>query len=446
MGYAAEPFNSFLALLLMTIAAWLTIQIFTDISKKHFLYVLLVTVSTTTCCYLSYRFQSPSFGMATLLPAIAAYLLSQVYETRRENWLVNALATLLVVATLALYQANLGIFCVLVVFLFMKYILEEKLEYGLKFLIKSILIGLASCVIYKIIWDLCLKIRRIGVSNYNGADSSFSEILLNIPAGINHAYSNWCWRRALQDSNYIFEPIRLLIYILILGLFILIGIKVLKGNLKTRLCFFAALLLIPMATNIVFLLTPGAPYLSMQMTGPLLFSGLIALCFVDVYTFNLKKLLTVLVALLLYGNIYCVGTDEDAMIQGLKSMEAIMAQVVSSLEKMDALDTSKEYVIYGDPSKSKLFKKNELWDKASPYAQAGDIWPNIVCTRGTYTGLLNHLGIQLNIADNETYIMHLNSKELADMPTYPSKGSIVVHGNEVLIKISNEYKVENEDE
>ncbi len=443
MGYAADPFNSFLALLLITTAAWLTIQLLSNLTKKHYMYVLLITVSTTTCCYLSYRFQSPSFGMATLLPVIAAFLISKDNFTGREVWIINSIITLLIVLTLALYQANLGIFCVFAVFLFMKFILDDKLSYALKFLIRAILIGITSCLIYKVFWEICLKVRGIEASSYNGANSSLSSIIINIPLGITNAYVNWISKRLLIDSNYIFRPIRLIIYVFIFGLFLYTGITKIK-NVKAKIWYFIALLLIPVAANICFLLTPGVQYMSMQMTGPLLFSGIIALCFVEKYTSLFKKFLICSIALLLYGNIYCVGTDEDAMIQGHKSMEAIMNRVITSLQMEDTFDTSKKYVFIGSPCKNELFKKNELWDKASPYAKTGDIWPNYDCTINTYNGLLNHIGIQLNIAGSEIYESYVKSEALKDMPCYPNEGSIVENGDEVLIKISDYYFVERE--
>ncbi len=134
------------------------------------------------------------------------------------------------------------------------------------------------------------------------------------------------------------------------------------------------------------------------------------------------------------------------MIQGHRSMEAITAQVVSTLDKMDAISTDKKYVFIGSPCKNELFRKNELWDKASPYAQTGDIWPNLSCTVNTYNGLLDHIGIKLNMADSETYEQYMRSNEFKNMPCYPDKGSIVVHEDEVVVKISNRYFVESENE
>ena len=97
MGYAAEPFNSFLSLLLITAAAWIAIHIFTETTTKHYMYVLLVTISTTTCCFLSYRFQSPAFGVATLLPVIAAYLLKNIQPYDNANHIIDALISFLLV-------------------------------------------------------------------------------------------------------------------------------------------------------------------------------------------------------------------------------------------------------------------------------------------------------------------------------------------------------------
>ncbi len=445
MGYAADPFNSFLTLLLITTAAWLAIQMFTDLTQKHYIYVLLITVSTTTCCFLSYRYMSPTFGMATILPIIAIYLISNKSFTGKETWIINSIIVLLIVLTLALYQANLGIFCVLVVFLFMKYILDDDINYGFRFIARAILLGLTSCVVYKILWEVCLKLRHTEVSNYNGANSSFSTIIQNIPFGVIHAYNNWASRRLLVDGNYIFKPIRLIIYSFIFFLFLYTGLTKQRITIENRLCYYISLLLIPVAANICFLLAPSVEFIQMQMTAPLVFSGLIALCFVDLHApTNLKKALVLCVAVLLYGNIYCVGTDEEAMIQGNRTMESIMNKVIASIQMEDGLSSDKTYIFVGDISDNVLFKTNELWDKASPYAHVGDMWPDVNLTIANYKGLLDHIGIKLSLANVETYQKYINSKQLKAMPSYPEKGSIVVNDNEVIIKISDYYFVESE--
>ena len=98
-----------------------------------------------------------------------------------------------------------------------------------------------------------------------------------------------------------------------------------------------------------------------------------------------------------------------------------------------------EYVFLGDISDNELFTKNELWDAASNYAKGGEFWTSPECMINSYNGILDHIGIHLSLASQETYIKYIDSIKVKSMPTYPSNGSIVVNGDDIIIKLSNDY-------
>lgn len=442
MGYSSEPFNSFLALLFIVIAAWLTISLFTEVTLKHYMYVLIVSISTTVFCFLSYRFQSPSFGAATLLPVVAAWFFLKDIDDKKKRLIADGIATFLLIITLGLYQSNFGIFFVIILASFMRSVLDAKEDKGFNIILRAIVSGLVSCVVYKVIWEIALKLRGIEAADYNGADASVLSMIKNIPVGIAKAYGGWNLRRSTFDSYYIFRPVRLLIYLFILGLLIHLGVTKLKGRGKSKVLYFVALLLMPLAENVCMLLAPGAGGVAIQMTAPTVMAGLVVLCLVDSYEVRLQKPIAIAVALLLYGNIYCVGTDLDAMVQGTKSMESVMDKVVTSLINEGAFDTDKQYVFVGNMSDNPLFYKNELWDRASDYAKGGQFWTAKECMAASYAGTLNRIGIKLDIANLEAYEKYLNDKDVKKMPCYPEEGSIVVDGDTVIVKMSNAYEVD----
>ena len=267
-------------------------------------------------------------------------------------------------------------------------------------------------------------------------------MIKNIPIGIAEAYGGWTLRRSTFDSYYIFRPVRLLIYLFIFGLLIHLGVTKLKGRGKSKVLYFVALLLMPLAENVCMLLAPGAGGVAIQMTAPTVMAGLVVLCLVDSYEVRLQKPIAIAVALLLYGNIYCVGTDLDAMVQGTNSMESVMDKVVTSLINEGAFDTEKQYVFVGNMSDNPLFYKNELWDRASDYAKGGRFLPTGYCLMVSYAGTLNRIGIKLDVANEETYEKYLKDKDVKKMPCYPEEGSIVVDGDTVIVKMSNEYQVD----
>lgn len=218
-----------------------------------------------------------------------------------------------------------------------------------------------------------------------------------------------------------------------------LGVTKLRGRVKFKILYFVALLLMPLAENVCMLLAPGAAGVAIQMTAPTVIAGIVVLCLVDSYELRIQKPIAIAVALLLYGNIYSVGTDLDAMVQGTKSMESVVDKVVTSLINEDAFDTEKQYVFVGNLSENQLFKKNELWDRASDYAKAGQIWTSKDCMSASYAGMMNRIGISINIANEKVYEKCLADKAVREMPCYPNKGSIVVDGDTVIVKMSNGY-------
>ncbi len=114
-GYAAEPFSSLVALLLISISICLALDMFMDLNIVNILLALLFSVSTSVCCFLSYRFQATSFGLSILLAILAAYLViikSADKKTQIMHYLC-AIASLTIL--LGLYQANLGCYCIVII-------------------------------------------------------------------------------------------------------------------------------------------------------------------------------------------------------------------------------------------------------------------------------------------------------------------------------------------
>ena len=109
MNICPEPFTSILALVCYvlgscTVAFWFDVK---D-SLKGYLLVLTSVINTAVCVSLSYRYTSPTFGMAYLLSVLAAWMLSR---EKLLPWLASVACLTL---ALGLYQSNIGCACVLV--------------------------------------------------------------------------------------------------------------------------------------------------------------------------------------------------------------------------------------------------------------------------------------------------------------------------------------------
>ena len=164
MNICPEPFTSIFALIFYVlgscaVAFWFGVK---D-SLKGYLLVLTSVISTAVCVSLSYRYTSPTFGMAYLLSVLAAWMLSR---EKLLPWLASVACLTL---ALGLYQSNIGCACVLAL-IFVIRMLQDGTKSGkiFRFAGKTAASFLCSFVLYKVIWDLTLKFCRIDASSYRG--------------------------------------------------------------------------------------------------------------------------------------------------------------------------------------------------------------------------------------------------------------------------------------
>ena len=440
-GYGAEPFNSLLTLLLLSIAAYISVKMFTGSKYKAYIYAMLMLCSVTVCCYLSYRYMSPTFGLSVLLSVIAASLIAKETQTIKQEIMYLAIVTALLVISLGLYQANIGCFCVVVILAMMKLVMNDNKKQSLRIFVKSMIAGAVGCVLYKIAWDICLKLRHTAPSSYKGANSlSVGEIIINIPLSLEKIYSTWVRHFSFAKGNYIFHPIRIVLAVAVLALVLFVGIKAARKNIINLILYIVLCLVIPVGANLAVLLAPKSGAVLTQMTMPMAMVLPLFLCFIEGAGFKTEKLLGVLGALLLYGNVYAVGADIDAMAQGSTTCYAIMNSVMNTLNETDLFSHDYQYIFCGDMSANELFNANEMYYKANSYAKFGTLMTNPDMMRNAYVGLLDDIGIKLRVADYPVCLQVYDSGILDNMPAYPAEGSIVEQNGYVIIKISENYK------
>ncbi|WP_081675832.1 glucosyltransferase domain-containing protein [Butyrivibrio sp. AC2005] len=396
-------------------------------------------LSTTACCFLSYRFNAPAFGFSILLPISAAWLLTKDFEKRNERIISNVISIIFLAIGLGAYQPSFGCFFVIVIFMFMQFLVNGDEKKGYSLFCRCFLSACSACIIYKIIWDIVLKFRGISAADYNGANSiSVIKILMNIPVGIIRAYYAWFEYFLLYNGNYVFKIARITLYFFLIAIVIIVGVRKLVKKPKILFLYLLAYACVPVGANIAFILAPGNYGLMWQMTGALSIITTVKLCFLDNHV-SYSKVITVISAIFLYGNILAVGTDIDAMVQGNNSMRTVMSNVVTSMIKEDVFNTEFQYAFIGDISGNELFSKNSLWDSASDYAKAGKLWVKPDCMINSYIGLLDDMGLNLNIVDIATYEEILRDDHFANMPVYPQNGSIIERNGVVVVKVSNNY-------
>lgn len=439
-AYGAEPFSTFLALFFISLAIYISISMFTEIGYKTAFYSILIPCSTTMCCILAYRFTSANYGLSILLSVLSAWIITRDAKPQKTRIKYVIAAIVIMVFSLGIYQANLGCLCVPVILYMMKLIADEDNKKCFTVFRDTAIVGITSCILYKIAWDICLKARGITASDYNGADSiSPVSIILGLPKTLALIYRSWVNFFTGGFSNYIFSPIRTLIILFVFVSVIFVGVKKLRKNPKNLILYILLFLLLPIGANIAVILAPSTKAIILQMTAPMMFVIPLMLFYLDSQIIKMEKVMIVLGVMLLYGNVIAVGTDIDALNQGSNTTYAIMNNIVTSLKDNDLLDSDYKYAFYGTPSANELFQVNDLYRHSSGYARFGTLQTKPDMIRNAYVGLLDDIGIHIECIDYDEYLEILDSGVLDSMPAYPSEGSIYEKDGVVVIKVSEEY-------
>lgn len=443
LGYGAEPFSTLIALMLLTIAAYVSISMFMDINKSFYVYALLITCCVTTCCILAYRFTSVNYCLGVLLSVLAVYFILKESEEKKIRISNILIAISILVFSTGIYQVDLGIFCMLVILNMMRLLLNKDNHNCLRVFKVSVLVFVVSCILYKIAWNLCMIARHISASGYNGADSvSILGMLVGLPNAIGVIYKSWIGYYSFTQGNYILAPMRALIVFIIFVLMLVAGIKQLKNNPKMAFGYAMLWALVPVGANVAIILAPAMKTVMIQMTLPMALFLSLALCFIDGMGSLRKYVVPVLGAILLYGNIFAVGADIDAMSQGSNSSNLIMNNIAVTLNQEQLLSDEYKYAFFGNISANELFKNNELYDMASPYAKFGTMQTKPDMVHKSYIGLLDDIGLGIESVDNEKYLELFSSGILDNMPAYPAEGSILEKDGIVIVKVSDDYKFE----
>ena len=446
MNVCPEPFTSVFALGMYVLgscaAAW---WFGLKDSLKGYLMVLTSLVTTAVCSTLTFRYTSPTFAMAYMLSVLAAWLPS------RENWKNCLLSVMCLVLALALYQSNIGCACVLALLYIIRLVQEDDdLKRLIRYVCRFAVSLLSSFIVYKIIWDLTLKICHIQAVNYKGADSvSVMKIIVGFPGSFLSTYREffrYFFQNELRHSIYQ----RLLAFgVLLVVLFavtVILGGRKLKGKPAGRWGLAAVcLLLIPPAANIAMILAVDAGEAAIQMTMPMATVFPYLLCVTDVEDCRNRLIRAVdwlriaMVLFVLYGSFLMVSVDQHVMLKSRDNATAMMNRV--AVEIGEDQNPEGGFVFVGKIADNPNFLKDQLWERANQYARYGDFHIFVYGDNRanfSYFGLLRDSGLNLTYNWNNSYWGDLiQSEEVQEMPLYPDDGYIKKIDKTIVVKFAN---------
>ena len=453
-----EPFTSLVSIGIITAGACLIVRMFTVKSRgRAALVVSGLLINTAVCVFLSFRFMSPTFAFAFFLACFPVYLLrSKSLKLLRSKSLSEGLrcaaAAVCLVLMLALYQADLGCYCLLILLLAVKDLSESAdWKQAVKFIVKAGLAAALACVAYKIIWDTGLRFFHVKAAGYKGADRlSLGRMILCFPSRFLDAYRTFFFffydnslkHHIWQDSHVC----AVILIMLTAGVLFVAGAGALRFSRIHFLLSAAVVLMIPAAANVSMLIAVdgGDPVIQMTMPFVMVCPCLLALMdgirrTDDRKAAGVTAICTVLMVFVLYGSFIMVSVDQHIMLTSRRITLSLMDRVIQKVESETGLDPESEIVFIGKPVDNPLYRKDEVWDFSNPCARYGDFWLSGDGCTMSYGGLLRDGGYNIRLVEDHDYWHELEKEpDIREMPVYPQDGFIKRSGKYVIVKLSDQ--------
>jgi hypothetical protein len=444
-GVNASVPNALAMLIFFTLAGILLADLL-KIESRIGRFLACAAILVTPCVSLTatYHYAAAAYGLAFFLAILAVYL-----TQRLPGWYGPILGALSLLASLSLYQSNLGVTAgVCLVLLLIQVITQpDVLKKAGRLLIKFLLLGGLGVGGYYGILQIALKANRISMSAYKGASGiGISHILNRLPASIRNAYVDffrYFFGRTIAANHY---GIRLFYGLLfVCGA---IAFLCLIGRIRRYPAAAAASVLIlaalPLAANLIDTAAPDTSVVLLTAGGMLPVVPYVIACvnqFARQGTAK-KKIFWWLACALTGGLLWCSALQISANAVVMQSVQSQTVQLANRiccrLEENDDYNAGVPVMIAGRYGKSVDSNTTALAAKTDYYATWGLTWST---EQGNLNGWMQifrqYLGVVPNWCSLDQFTEIVNSDQFAAMPDYPSAGAVQTINGILVVKVSD---------
>ena len=462
-----EPINAVVCLVLVSLGVTKLHMTFKTVHEGRtscldWLAGLCYLANTVIGCYLSFAHQSVEFGLAFYLSVLAA-----VCVIRSRSIAAGiAQGAFLLALSLGLYQTDLACFCMVLLAWFLVLLFRGEEGIKLRYYIAKCL-GSAVCgaALYWGILQIILKISGVAMTNYQGgASTSPLNMLKSLPQSIVKCYAQF-WDYFFGDTvrHNVLQSFGVLyaLAFLVVGAALACRLVRLIRRKDWENTFYgtAALLALPMMCTVFMVATSQASFYIPMSGGLALF---LPVCFwlldssregktaCDAFRkcWNKaeKALILLTAAAVVYGSVFMSAIDQQAMYEGRKATKQIADLVAGELVAEGYYDLPEKLpvMLVGRPSASPLFRTHIIYWDANDYAQVGLFEKeNAATMRYSWNAVFRDLTpMQLELCSDEVYDELIRTEEIKRMPTFPEKGSMQEMDGVYVIKISEDYLID----
>lgn len=241
---------------------------------------LFIASPFVSCC-ITYYYCSNSYALSFLCAVLAVCLIGRVGAVGKPVALVGAVA--LLAFSLGCYQASLGVFCVAVLLVMVRSLMDSSASFSAKRLAVFFGVAVAVCaagaVLYYALTELSLFAMGISLSTYGGASSvGAGSILGSLTSSVPSAYvaySDALFSHGTFGNHFAWVYVAgigmAITAAAFIGLAVTAGAKRLGASVVALLC----VVLIPFASNVILVIVPSYGYPTPLMLGGFMASFLL---------------------------------------------------------------------------------------------------------------------------------------------------------------------------
>lgn len=421
---------------------------------------ILFIVSPFVSCCITYYYCSNSYALSFLCAVLAACLIGRVGAVGKPVALVGAVV--LLAFSLGCYQASLGVFCVAVLLVMVRSLMDSSADpFSAKqfavFFGVAVVVCAAGAVLYYALTELSLFVLGIGLSSYGGASSvGAGSILGSLTSSIPSAYV------AFSDglfSHGIFGNHFGWVYVAAVGLIVAAvafvclvatnGVKRLGASAAALLC----VVLIPFAANIILVIVPSYGYPTPLMLGGFMASFLLLPLLVQLLLDSPEqrnvrprvpaKAMSIgcccLIAVGAWSYALQSNADAEAMQACQNQTASLATRITGALDANPDVRAGAKVLIAGKPEAGNYPNTSDSYAHASSYAKWGMVWDNHYQNnmRSWDVIMKQFAGQSFNYCSFDECAKVIRSSEFASMSLYPANDSVTTIDGVVVVKISD---------
>ena len=436
-------FIGILSLVWIALAVFLVLKLFRVESKvTAFLIAGVFTVNISVAATAATYLHDLDCYMFSLLCAVGAVYLWKRYA---KGWL---LGIFLITVSLGIYQSFVFTAAALVMMLSILELMEGNAFHEVFFRgLKAVGMVLAGSALYYVLLKLSRVLTGIQLSSgdYNSLDTMLEltpALILQLAAG---AYADFTSRLLNAYSSYPGILVKGATAVLLLTSFAALGTVLCSKKIgwaeKALLILLSVLL--PLVMNLIFVLTRGASHDLMVYSIwlvyllALLLSDWLAKRYFGKLSQWQRPLCVLLAGMLLYGNVQFANGMYLKKDLEYDSYLSLMTRVTYRMEETDGYVPGQTPVVFvGLPSNRNQVIPGflEYWNVTGLTSSDTIYAPEPRRFQAYYDYVLN---VPIALADGALWLETLRRPDVAVMPQYPAKGSVVLTDGLLIVKLGD---------